>query len=138
MTNVKRIRERQGMSFAGLARRLELLGRPIAPLGLRRIETGDRRVDADDLVALAAALRVSPVALLNPDAEDDQDPVEVTGVGTVPAHRAYDWLVGQPLPGTSDSDYWMSMLLSAPTWEVKQWPAGTIGGHAREVTNGND
>lgn len=42
------------------------MGREIPPLGLRRVESGDRKVDVDDLVALALALDVSPLALLLP------------------------------------------------------------------------
>lgn len=49
--NVKRLRGH--MSYAELSRELERVGRPIPPLGLKRIEEGERRVDVDDLVALA-------------------------------------------------------------------------------------
>jgi len=52
------------MSYAELSRRLTEQGRPIAALGLRRIEAGERRVDADDLVALASVLEVDPGKML--------------------------------------------------------------------------
>lgn len=54
--NVRRIRTARGLTYAELSRRLERIGRPIAPLGLTRIETGFRRVDVDDLIALTQAL----------------------------------------------------------------------------------
>lgn len=54
------------MVYAELSRKLAEMGREIPPLGLRRIETGERRVDVDDLVALALALDLSPLALLLP------------------------------------------------------------------------
>ena len=57
------------------------LGRPIATLGINRIEAGDRRIDVDDLVALAVALDVSPIAILLPPVEDGyRDLVEVTAI----------------------------------------------------------
>lgn len=62
--NVKRLRG--GMQYKELSERLAELGRPIPPLGLRRIEAGERRVDVDDLMALAVAFDVSPLALLLP------------------------------------------------------------------------
>jgi transcriptional regulator with XRE-family HTH domain len=66
--NLQRLREAQNLGFTKLARILdEEIGRPIPELGLRRIESGDRRVDVDDLMALAAALDVSPATLLMPD-----------------------------------------------------------------------
>jgi transcriptional regulator with XRE-family HTH domain len=59
------VREARGfMPYAELSRRLEVYGRGIPPLGLRRIEAGHRRVDVDDLVALADVLDVTPYTLL--------------------------------------------------------------------------
>jgi transcriptional regulator with XRE-family HTH domain len=45
--------------------RLAALGRPILPSGLSKIEQSTRRVDVDDLVALADALRTVPSRLLH-------------------------------------------------------------------------
>jgi transcriptional regulator with XRE-family HTH domain len=51
-----------------LSERLAALGRPILPSGLSKIEQGTRRVDVDDLVALADALETVPSRLLrSPD-----------------------------------------------------------------------
>lgn len=91
--NVRQLRDR--LSYRELSERLEQLGRPIPTLGLSRIENGARRVDADDLVALALALGVNPDRLLLPaDAPDDQD------VGLTPAvkarpFQAWAWARGQ-------------------------------------------
>ena len=63
---VRQFREKRGLGYADLSRKLAKMGREIPPLGLRRIESGGRRVDVDDLVALALALDVSPLALLLP------------------------------------------------------------------------
>jgi transcriptional regulator with XRE-family HTH domain len=51
------------LTYVELSERLTNAGRRIPPLGLSRIERGERRVDADDLVAIAAALSV-PVPVL--------------------------------------------------------------------------
>jgi len=63
-TDVKRLRELHGLSFAELERRLAEAGRPIPSLGLRNIEAGKRRIDVDELVALAEVLECGPVTLL--------------------------------------------------------------------------
>jgi transcriptional regulator with XRE-family HTH domain len=79
------------MQYQELAERLEKVGRPIPVLGLRRIESEERRVDADDLVALAIVLGVSPVTLLMPYTIDEDEPVSLTGafVGPVTSERAW-------------------------------------------------
>ena len=70
---VRKFRKARGLSYAELSRRLADMGREIPSLGLRRIESGERRVDADDLVALALALDVTPLALLLPSPDDGDD-----------------------------------------------------------------
>jgi transcriptional regulator with XRE-family HTH domain len=61
---VRRIRERNGLNLQDLSDRLGPLGRPILPSGLSKIEMGNRRVDVDDLAALATALETVPSRLL--------------------------------------------------------------------------
>jgi transcriptional regulator with XRE-family HTH domain len=93
---VRRFREARGLSYAELARRLADIGREIPPLGLRRIEGGDRKVDVDDLVALALALDVAPLALLLPT-----EPSSLVPKGDrYTAARIWDWARGhQALSG---------------------------------------
>lgn len=79
------------MQYVKLAARLEELGRPIPTLGLRKIESYERRVDADDLVALAAALGVSPITLLMPVTESANDRVSILN-REVSALALFDWL----------------------------------------------
>ena len=58
---IRRQREREQLSLQDLSDRLEsAVGRPILPSGISKIEQGDRRVDVDDLVALADALGTAP------------------------------------------------------------------------------
>jgi hypothetical protein len=95
MDNVRLIREGRGLSYARLSGRLSELGRSIAVLGLARIERGERRVDADDLVALALALDVNPAALLLPRMTPaGDDPVALTPAVTWPAEKAWGWVAG--------------------------------------------
>jgi transcriptional regulator with XRE-family HTH domain len=95
MNNIKRIREGQRVTYVELSERLAALGRPIPVLGLRRIERGERRVDVDDLLALAKALNVSPVALLVPVDLDGDAPYGVTPALTTTAAQARAWISGR-------------------------------------------
>lgn len=65
---VRRIRRGPGQDIttAELSRRLAALGQPIPDTGITKTEQGTRRVDVDDLVALALALGVTPNTLLLP------------------------------------------------------------------------
>ncbi|MFE0578127.1 helix-turn-helix domain-containing protein [Streptomyces sp. NPDC058874] len=51
-----------------LAARATALGHPMTVTTISRIERRRRRCDVDDLVAIAAALGVSPLVLLQPAA----------------------------------------------------------------------
>ena len=96
--NVEKLRESQNLSYAELSRRLTELGRPIAPLGLTRIRDLQRRVDVDDLVALALALDVSPATLLLPDppvsATNGSAPV-TEGGDEYPLRQIWSWLIAE-------------------------------------------
>jgi transcriptional regulator with XRE-family HTH domain len=98
------IRLRGGMQYKDLAERLVAIGRPIPALGLRRIEAGERRVDADDLVALAVAFGVSPLTILLPEDGTKFAASPMTGVvGRRVSHNTqWLWGLGQEplsLPG---------------------------------------
>lgn len=58
------LRTERGLAQRELAARVTALGRPMTNTMLSRIERAQRRCDVDDLVALAQALRVSPLALV--------------------------------------------------------------------------
>ena len=64
--NIGRMRKAKRLTYTALSNELAAAGRPIPILGLRRIETGDRRVDVDDLVAVAEIFGVSLSDLLDP------------------------------------------------------------------------
>lgn len=97
--NIRRIRDLRAVSGPELSAKLGELGRPIPPLGIHRIENGDRRVDVDDLVAIALALGISPLALLLPI---DAAALLPEGEG-YSAERIWDWGTGRaPLNATDD------------------------------------
>jgi len=69
------LRRRQGWSTTVLAQRMTAAGRPHTVSSLGRLERGERRIDVDDLIALAAVLDVPVPSLLDCGPDDD------------PAHR---------------------------------------------------
>jgi transcriptional regulator with XRE-family HTH domain len=93
--NIKRLREKHGLAFTELSARLAQLGRQIPPLGLRKIETLNRRVDADDLMALAVALGTNPNALLFPPSDFAGHVLRLTAAGDQPAWQVWRWAKGE-------------------------------------------
>lgn len=91
--NIKRIREERDMSWAQMSRFLERAGRPIAALGLRRIEDGSRRVDVDDLMAIAVVLDVTPNDLLLPRAGSGT--ADITGMTGRDVDLLWAWAGGR-------------------------------------------
>ena len=103
IANLTDLREARRLTYRELSERLRAIGRPIPPLGLSRIEKGQRRVDADDLAALAIALGVNPTALLLPRHGEPEDEIELTPEVRVSLFRAWRWMDGAgPLPRSED------------------------------------
>ena len=92
-------------SLRALEARLGELGRPILAIGLSRLAAGRRRVDVDDLVALAVALGVTPNSLLLPRDAPPGTEVELAPGIRVSAMAAWAWADGRmPLPaGPADA-----------------------------------
>ncbi|MFD8234014.1 hypothetical protein ACFV20_19300 [Streptomyces sp. NPDC059696] len=67
--NVRRLREERRWGYRHVEERLAQLGRPIPALGLSAIDAGERHVDVDDLVALAAVFGLGVEELLQPPAD---------------------------------------------------------------------
>ena len=123
--NLTEIRAARRLTYKQLADRLEQLGRPIPTLGLSRIEKGNRRVDADDLVALAVALGVSPSALLLPRSGGPEDEIDLTSTTQVAAGVAWKWADGRiPLPrlgeitSAEQADF---EKYARPPWDVSSY-----------------
>jgi len=149
--NVRRLRTQQNLGLRGLSTKLGDVGRPLGHSAVDQIEKGTRRVDVDDLMALAVALGVSPVTLLMPavDSVGPQEHVEATAVPSpVTAEHLWGWLTAKYPLGE------MSLLAFAeqswPGWERQKWTAqltaarkriddqlyGRVG--AEGVSNGDD
>ncbi|MET9973871.1 helix-turn-helix domain-containing protein [Streptomyces microflavus] len=124
--NVKRLREGRRLTLRALSALMREHGRPLSADALNKIENGAsteprpiRRVDADDLMALAVVLGVHPSALLLPPTARDwtraQQPkpetVTITGAGDVPARAAWEWAHGmRPLTSDPERDEWANWL----------------------------
>ncbi|MGW0764665.1 helix-turn-helix domain-containing protein [Streptomyces sp. NPDC002676] len=102
--NLKRLRKERGMSLRALSEALAAVGRPLSQDAINKIENGAeedtkkqiRRVDVDDLTALAVVLNVNPSSLLlqHDDARRIAPEAEVTGAGKVPGWLAWGWADG--------------------------------------------
>ncbi|MEU7764995.1 DEAD/DEAH box helicase family protein [Nocardia sp. NPDC049190] len=89
---LKDVRQSRGLTLNLLATRLSDLGRPIDLSALAKIEKGQRRVDVDDLIALARALDVSPNWLLFPETATN-DRVDLTAAFSMAGREAWQWAV---------------------------------------------
>jgi transcriptional regulator with XRE-family HTH domain len=100
--------ENQDITTAELSRRLTALGQPIPDTGITKTEKGDRRVDVDDLAAIALALGVTPNTLMLPQVDylGGQDFHWLTPAARGGAEKLWQWAQGEkPLytsvPGAS-------------------------------------
>jgi transcriptional regulator with XRE-family HTH domain len=121
--NVKRLRKDQNLGLRGLANKLGEVGRPLEHSAVDQIEKGTRRVDVDDLMALAAALDVAPVTLLIPDttAEGWDTAVEATGIPDgITAQHLWLWLtaVHPPRRVADHREYVMWLARAVPSADL--------------------
>lgn len=98
MENLKRLRESLPLTTEQLADRVtNVYGRPMRANTITKIEKGQRRVDVDDLMALALALETRPDALLLPPTIAD-DHLQLTEEKVTTAFSAWRWVNGaEPL-----------------------------------------
>jgi transcriptional regulator with XRE-family HTH domain len=129
------LRRSLGLTLADLERRLGELGRPIPVSSLSKIENGQRRVDVDDLLALALALDASPNAILLPGADDLGDDVALAPGHVMDGASAWRWAskdvpVARPLPlPASDPDsYRWDFFISydSPDASWAEWIAWSL------------
>lgn len=104
--NLARLRELRHLNYTELSELLKRHGRGLSAETLGKVEKRERRIDVDDLVALAVALDTSPNRLLLPGDASDAELVELTPDVEVSALDAWKWAVGEePLPaGTAPPD----------------------------------
>ncbi|TAJ46277.1 MAG: XRE family transcriptional regulator [Herbiconiux sp.] len=120
---VRRIRQHLELTQDDLSRLMTTFGRPIPKASIGRIESGDRRVDVDDVMAFARAFDVSPLALLLPFPESPDEQVNLGGTTGTQAFVVWLWGAGiEPLRlDTSNPDREASELgefreRSRPWW----------------------
>ncbi|MEU3835565.1 hypothetical protein [Streptomyces microflavus] len=97
--NLANIRKARGWPMPRLREEMAALGRHLPATGVIKTESGERRVDVDDLVAFAVALNVSPLTLLLPDSWGE-DKVWLAERRRVESRTA--WLWGQGLTPAED------------------------------------
>lgn len=104
--NVRSLRRDRGLDLSDLSARLETLGHPLGINVLSKIERQKRRIDVDDLMALALALDVTPNRLLLPAEAVDEGEVHLTEGYAASKVWAWVWAVGdQPLPQDPWTDH---------------------------------
>lgn len=77
--NVKRLRSSRGWSLAFLGAELESAGIISSRMSLSRLESNGRKVDVDELTALAHVFDVTPLTLLLPRTDSADELVRFTG-----------------------------------------------------------
>jgi transcriptional regulator with XRE-family HTH domain len=132
--NVKRLRTDQNLGLRGLSTKLAEVGRPLGHSAVDQIEKGTRRVDVDDLVALAAALGVSPTTLLMPGMSNADAPkmIEVARAEMSIA-RFWLWLKTDAALPTYQREQRRFYLDARPEWDPgpgdpRLWIKETIDG----------
>ncbi len=93
--NVKTIRRARDLQLEDVSKTLSSLGWPISVSTLSKIELGQRRVDVDDLIALAVALGVTPNRLLLPAEADTEAETAVTRELRLPSFDVWAWATGE-------------------------------------------
>ncbi|MGH3798559.1 MAG: helix-turn-helix domain-containing protein [Pseudonocardiaceae bacterium] len=102
--NVRELRRTAGLSTRELSALLDGARRPIAATGVTKIEAGDRRVDADDLVALALVLDTTPNRLLLPGSRFTDQEVALTPTRSMVEAEAWAWANGS-MPGLAGDHF---------------------------------
>ncbi|MGN7859495.1 helix-turn-helix domain-containing protein [Microbacterium sp. 22303] len=121
--NVRRVRTVLQLTQAQLSQRLDALEHPIPVASVGRLESGDRRVEVDDLMALSVALGVSPLGLLMPYTRGPEDEIEMTGFGRMSADDAWGWVLADHDASKQAEDEPGSMYArSFPKWVETRVP----------------
>ncbi|WP_345037393.1 helix-turn-helix transcriptional regulator [Georgenia daeguensis] len=149
--NLPALREAAGLTQRVLATELAELGYPLPASTVAKVENGTRRASLDDVVALAAALDVSPLRLMLPPERDDSESpkgergprLAVTPSESVSGHDAWSWaeqsipwwLAEQPDPSGRRYAAWQSRRLMYREDDVDPFPhaVDADGGALRQL-----
>lgn len=139
--NVKRFRtELRGWTLAELSARMTEVGRPMTGNTLSAIENQTRRIDVDDLIALSAALEVSPAVLLMPHvtSDDTDDPNDPSLLPEVPLVTSAEPQREDTVNAVDAGRYWLWLIADAPLdasyyltderdeFAIEQWRRETV------------
>lgn len=125
------LRRTRGYTLGELEARLTGVGRPILLSALSKIEKGQRRVDVDDLVALARVLDVSPNSLLLPSHTAIDAEVELTSSTTLDAGTAWRWATQDRPPTRGGRGIFISYASADAAWA--SWIAWQLANAGHEV-----
>jgi transcriptional regulator with XRE-family HTH domain len=106
---VQDARKRLRLKQADLAKRLDDLGVPTHQATIHRLETGGRRVSVDDVLAIAAALGVSPLFLLTGDYTNEAVPIAPKLEPATPPQMRR-WFSGQVQLPELDADSFVEVI----------------------------
>lgn len=110
---VRSIRQARRMDLAALSDSLDLVGWSIPVAALSRLENGKRRIDVDDLLALAVALDVSPLELIFPAHANELDVIGTALPTELITEEVWAWgreSVKSLKRPKALRDYWAKML----------------------------
>ncbi|MHA0285186.1 helix-turn-helix domain-containing protein [Mycobacterium sp. C3-094] len=113
---VQQARRAAGYTALELSRRCDDLGYPISRVAISKIESNSRagKLDLAELIALAAALHTSPVALVFPGPYDRD--VELFPRQNWPQFTAAQWFSALSSEPFEEMTEWRSA-----TWELNTW-----------------
>ncbi|MDQ1583773.1 MAG: hypothetical protein QOF36_1827, partial [Microbacteriaceae bacterium] len=124
-TQLRAVRTAQRLSLREVSERVTAMGHDLSLSAVSKIENGTRRMDVDDLTALAAALGVAPPTLLLPNAEEVHDELSITGARGS-AEAMWAWVTGQQqLPGADDAVTMNFVQHAFPGWYRREMAAKT-------------
>jgi len=109
--NIARARKSLGWTLLDLENALTTAGHRISLSALSKIENRSRKVDVDDLMAIAVVLDVSPAALLLPVGDLDEVVPVTGGRGSVGVF--WEWAFGTTSLGGNTRAY---QARSLPAW----------------------
>lgn len=101
--NVRQVRTARGLDLKDVSQALAELGHPLGVSALSKLETGGRKVMAEDLPYLAVVLGVTPNVLLLGGGSEDGGPaldskINIAGKWDITRDQAWRWIQGEQLP----------------------------------------
>lgn len=120
--NLARLRKLTQTTTRMLADSVAEQGVPLSGSGITEIEKGRRSVNVDQLTCIAAALGVSPLALLTPLPDSPDAEVMLSGTSVETADDLYLWLKGERSLSHSELDDYERETFrrhSNPPWTYK-------------------